>query len=138
MAKTTKLNPVLGVPVSYHPAYRFLSEVRFGRIVVGEAFFRLSPREQGAVLLHEVGHVKLGHVWRRWVFAALNFWRPRAIVAYCREQEFQADAYVAGCGYARDLAMVYAKMEVVPGPWHPAPKDRIERLARILIATPSA
>ena len=126
----------MGIHVEHRPKDKILSEARglwpFKKIVVGADFARLEPRCQGAALLHEVGHVKLFHLEKRIAFAILNFWRPAAIARYCREQEFQADAFAAGCGYGLDLALLFARLNEQSDPFHPSVRERIERLTRTL------
>jgi Zn-dependent protease with chaperone function len=133
MAKTTSLAPVLGIPVVHVPGLPVTAETSgigpWAKILVGEGIFRLEPRVAGAVLLHEAGHIKLGHLRKRVVFALLNFWRPMAIGHYCREQEFEADRFAAGCGYARELALYFMIVNAVSGPYHPPRSERVLRLA---------
>lgn len=98
------------------------------RIVVGRAFFAFPPREQQAMLLHEVGHVKLRHVAER----ARALWkvvlRPQEFAALCRRQEFEADAFAAHCGYASELAQAFGRIKAASGPLHPPVLERIARL----------
>lgn len=98
-------------------------------IVVGPAFSRFAPREQQAILLHEVGHVKLRHIEKR----ILNLWRiffwPSSFVRLCFVQEFQADAFCAGCGYGVDLALAMSRMKTDDRvSLHPSLNDRMARL----------
>lgn len=128
---------MLGIPVEYVPDLRVISETTgvgpWKRILVGNAFFDLEPRLQGAILLHEAGHAKLRHLEKRIWFAIRNFWRPMAIGSYCRNQEFEADQFAANCGYGRDLALVFARVDAPAGPYHP---NRLERIARLALVPP--
>lgn len=128
--------PVLGVPVGFKRRLTNISEARgiwpWKKIVVGPQFFDLEARCQGAILLHEAAHAKLFHLEKRIGYALLNFWRPAAIGRYCKMQEFQADAFAAGCGYGRDLALVFARFPAAGGDFHPSPEERIERLTGVL------
>lgn len=132
----TRLDPVLGIPIRYDDRLRIISEARglwpWKRIVIGPQFFRLEPRCQAAILLHEAGHAKLWHLEKRVAYALANFWRPAAIGRLCREQEFEADRFAAGCGYGRDLAIVFALVLNAGGTFHPSPAERIERLVGVL------
>ncbi len=102
---------------------------RFRKIVVGRAFFAFPPREQQAILMHEVGHVKMGHVRER----MRHFWkivlRPREFSAMCQRQEIEADRFAAMCGYAVELAQALGRVKPVEDPFHPPVAERISRLA---------
>ncbi len=103
---------------------------RWKCVVVGPSFFRFPPREQQAILLHEVGHVKLNHVEKR----LLRIWQivllPFAFARFCVAQEFQADYFAAECGYAIDLASALSRMRPdARAALHPAVGERIARLA---------
>lgn len=62
------LTPCLGIKVEYDQHLPILSYARglgfWKRIVVGPSFYMLTQRQQGAVLLHEVGHCKHLHTER--------------------------------------------------------------------------
>jgi Zn-dependent protease with chaperone function len=131
--KTIDLDPCLGIPVTFDPALKTISDSRglwrWKRIFVGPSFRSFPPREQAAMLLHEVGHCKLRHLERR-IFAALYliFWPP-ALARYCQRQEFQADLFAAHCGYGADLAHAFMRLRsVAGGPLHPPTEERISRL----------
>lgn len=127
-----ELPRVLGYPVVLDPECENISQVhgfwRPGKIVVGPNFFKLNQFEQGAVLVHEVGHLELGHArarWRRWWWLLL---KPAAFRAMCIEQEYEADHYAAERGYAGGLASIYGRIENAEGLLHPPVASRIERL----------
>lgn len=147
----------LGIPVRYDPSTKAIVDSRglwrWQEIVIGPTFLQLPPREQGAFLLHEAGHCKLGHVrklaWfiirnpRRlaifvWLglcadnqdgfFASVASVLPE-IAAYRKAQEFQADRFAAECGYGPDLARAFSRIRSEGGPFHPHPAERISRLS---------
>lgn len=101
---------------------------RWRKIVIGRAFLAFPPREQQAILLHEVGHVKMGHIWQR----AKAFWkvifRPTAFAALCQRQEFEADRFAAHCGYGAELAQVLGRVQPAQNAMHPPAAERIARL----------
>ncbi len=122
----------LGIRVVHDPSLRWIAHSRgigpWKKIVVGNDFFNFTPREQGAILLHEAGHCKLCHVEKR----IINLWRafiPKLMFDYLRNQEYQADYYAAQCGYGVDLATAFAKLRAVPQKlWYPDVDTRIARL----------
>lgn len=130
MAPTT--TNCLGIPVVYDVSMNTISEARgmwrWRKIFVGPAFLAFPPREQQAILLHEVGHLKLRHLERR-LFAALLliFWPP-SLARLCVAQEFEADRFARGCGYGADLARAFARVKSSPSPLHPSKEERIARL----------
>lgn len=128
---------LLGVPVvfrQYHLWERYFSIYPvcyaagiwpFKRVVVCPMFFALVPAQRFAVLMHEVGHVKLRHFEKR----LLAVW-SRGIVEFCRRQEFEADAFAAAHGQ-RDALIAFLSRGSVHEPasmLHPAPMERIKRL----------
>lgn len=102
---------------------------RWKYIRTGRLLYAFSSREKQAILLHEVGHVKLNHVERR----LLKFWQillmPVSFSKLCIAQEFQADYYAAECGYALDLANALSRMNSDgTASMHPQVSERIARL----------
>lgn len=126
--KRIELNPCLGIPVRFDPNQKTICESRglgfLKKVFVGPAFLAFPPREQQALLLHEVGHCKLRHLEKR-IVALLTPWRTARV---CREQEFEADRFAAGCGYGADLARAFLRIQAVPDPLHPPKEERIRRL----------
>lgn len=154
------IEPCLGIQVIYDPLLGAISDSRgvwrWKKIVVGRQFFGFPPREQGAILLHEAGHCKLGHVARLQFFIArsprrllkLLFFSIRSSFAgdgvrafhaalalalpdlaeYRKKQELQADRYAAGCGYGHDLARALARMHGDDSGFYPPRAERILRL----------
>lgn len=146
---------VLGIPVRYDPDLESVSITldwsrwwwpwkfakfpglveqrglfRWKHIVTGKNLSAFPPREQQAILLHEVGHAKLHHVEKR----LLRMWQivlwPAAFARLCINQEFQADFYAAECGYALDLASALSRLRTDSrASLHPAVGDRVARLA---------
>jgi Zn-dependent protease with chaperone function len=155
----TKLPACLGIPVAFDETFLGISDSRgflaWKKIVVGPAWLALTEREKGAVLLHEVGHARLLHAEKRFFPAlwmhlryplkvlailraataakAASLWdellEDSGFSALARRQEFEADSFAAGCGYGRDLAMVFTRTKAEFSPLHPPISERIERLA---------
>lgn len=133
------MNPILdvtrchGVRVRYDPQFIGISDSRgiwpLKRIFIGPTFLNFPPREQMALLLHEVGHCKLYHLEKR----IARLWlllRPKLLFAFCIEQEYEADRFVWRCGYAVELAQAFTRIRVVNSPLHPPVAERIARLLR--------
>ena len=127
-----ELPRVMGHRVLYRESCEHISCVhgfwRPGKIVVGPMFNRLTPFEQGAVLVHEVGHLELGHPrqrWRRWWWLIV---KPAAFRAMCIEQEYEADRFAAERGYGPALVSIYARIENASGLLHPPVQARIAKL----------
>lgn len=132
---------------------------RWKEIVIGPGFLSFPPREQGALLLHEAGHCKCNHIarlaWfiarsprRAWRFARCALEAARAgtdengffklvaermpdVATYRIGQEFEADRFAAGCGYAHDLIRAFGRIQSEGGPFHPHPALRIARLSGV-------
>jgi len=131
--KTHKNLPLChGIRVVYDPNTSSISDSRglwrWKKIIVGNNFFRFPPREQQAILLHEVGHCKLRHLEKRiastwWVVIA-----PRRLIELCVEQEFQADRYAAAHGYGDDLARAFSRIRGESNLLHPPLEERRRRL----------
>ncbi len=131
--KTINLNPCLGIPVVYDPALKVIADsrglARWKKVFVGPVFCAFPPREQQALLLHEVGHCKLRHLERRLLAALVLLFWPPALARYCRAQEFQADLFVLHCGYGKDLAQAFLRLRSThASPLHPPLQARIARL----------
>jgi len=123
----------LGVPVRYDPQAKMISDSRglwrWKKIVVGPMFWiNFDEREKQAILLHEAGHCKMFHLEKRILRLPLMLVRPSFVASYCRAQEFAADQFAAGCGYAQDLARALSKIRAGGGPLHPDLPTRIARL----------
>ncbi len=132
-AETIKLDPCLGIPVVYDPALKVIADsrglARWKKVFVGPVFRAFPPREQQALLLHEVGHCKLRHLERRLAAALVLIFWPPALATYCKRQEFQADLFAAHCGYGRELAAAFMRVKSVSqSPLHPPIEERIARL----------
>lgn len=122
----------LGIAVIHDTNLKMISESRgvlwWKKIVIGNSFFNFPEREKMAILLHEAGHCKLHHVEKRILSLWLAFW-PTLLARYCQNQEYQADYFVAKCGYGDDLASAFLRMIAYPqGAFHPAVDSRIARL----------
>ncbi len=135
-----KIDPVLGIPVEYREGYGGISEARgigrWERIVVGPKFLCFPPREQQALLLHEVGHRKLKHLEKRLRKLWLLFISPRSLARLCIEQEYEADRFVRACGFGMELAQAFMRVRPPSDPrsrlvdvyFHPPREERILRL----------
>lgn len=124
----------LGIRVAYKPKAKCIAESRglwpFQRIIVGPLFLSFPPREQEAILIHEVAHCKMRHLEAR----ILNLWMlvyPPLLRKLCVEQEHDADRYVRSLGYGSDLARAFAKLKVAPHLLHPDTSERIARLTSL-------
>ena len=131
-----EIAPCMGIPVIYRERAPYACYTiflwPFQRIVVSRDFMRLSPRQKMALLLHEVGHCKGHHLFWRLIM----FWRfvfsPAKLLAYCQEQEFEADRFAAERGFGADLIALYRQMKD-PESWelrlfHPTFRDRVARI----------
>jgi Zn-dependent protease with chaperone function len=125
----------LGIPIEYDPASRVIACSRWwgawAQIVVSPGFMRFHPRERTALLLHEAAHCRMLHVKQRLVSLWLLLWSPAALAELCRQQEFEADAFVARLGFGPDLAAALLRIDSLPSPFHPPKEQRIDRLLRI-------
>lgn len=131
-----KINDCLGIPVRFSRRLRVISDSRgiwrWKRIVVGPSFLSFPPREQQAILLHEVAHCKLRHLEERLKSLWKLIFGPSELFALCREQEFQADRFVAACGFGPELVQAFLRVGPRPAdPIHPPLQERIERLVAI-------
>ncbi len=120
-----------GIAVEFDSGFGLIAQARGiwnFTIVYGPALFQFQKREQHAILLHEAAHCRLGHVEKRLRALWRLFARPRSLALLCREQEFEADAWVANRGYGRELASALARMASMKGALHPSNADRIIRL----------
>lgn len=121
----------LGIRVVFDPTWSGISDSRglfwWKRIFVGRAFLGFPPREQQAILLHEVGHCKLRHLEKRLLGLWRALWWP-ALFRLCVAQEYEADRFAAGCGYGPDLAQAFRRIRARKSPLHPPLEHRIQRL----------
>jgi Zn-dependent protease with chaperone function len=122
----------MGVRVDYDQKAKFISDSRgigrWKKVVVGPLFMQFPPREQQAILLHEVAHCKLFHVEHRLKNLWLLFWRPSSLRQLCIDQEHEADAFVRSCGFGTDLALAFSKLRLTEHLLHPSTSERIARL----------
>ena len=96
----------------------------FKRIYLGVRFKRLSPKQQIAAVLHEMGHCELHHSEIRIVSLFLiAWWNPWWFLRICRNQELAADKYVVTHGYAHYLLDLLSGYDL--GGWiHPSNRER--------------
>lgn len=127
-----KLHPVQGIPVRYDEKFAGISDSRglwrWKRIYIGPAFLHFPPREQVALLLHEVAHCKLYHLEKRLARIWLALFGTQELFDYCQAQEYEADRYVLMCGYGVELAQAFLRVNERPDPLHPPRSERIARL----------
>lgn len=103
---------------------------RWKYIVTGRTLYAFPPREQQAILLHEVGHARMNHIEKRLLRAWQIVLWPFGFARFCIMQEFQADNFAAHCGYAVELASALSRMSTDHrASLHPAVADRLARLA---------
>jgi Zn-dependent protease with chaperone function len=86
---------------------RSVSWLWYKRIYVGTKFIGLPERVKMAVLAHELAHCEGHHT--EWRLLALICPIPLLIQWLCHWQEYQADAYVAQCGFGPELSWYLRK-----------------------------
>ena len=123
---------VLGIPVQYNPAVDTIAQsVGFlkKKILIGNAWFRLSGVEQQAVLYHEAWHCLDFHLEKRLLLLPLCWtqWAQRI----ARKQEIDSDAYAAHVGYGEAMLRVIMRHQS-GGPFYPSNKERIHALKTLL------
>ena len=128
------MDPFLGIPVRYAPQWSGLARARgiwpWQSIVVGRAFWRLTRRDQNAVLFHEAHHCRARHLEKRLLLLPL-FW-TRFAARRAREHEYAADAFCARQGYGVDLARVIWRFHTGPGDeFYPSSSERCARLNQL-------
>lgn len=104
----------------------------FRTVSRGAVLDRLTPHEKAAVLLHELGHLYHRHPGRR----LLRLLDPRKwgrLSALARQDEFEADEFAASFGFGKALSLFLQRFPDphTPGPFHPAPIERIARLNQL-------
>ena len=103
----------------------------WGTIQLGEGFYKLTPREQEAVLAHERGHIAHRHIRKRlwWIVTLRAIRNPDAYWAMCEAQELEADRYAAEQGHAAGMVSFLFRLA-----WHvksdgyPTVRRRIEAI----------
>ena len=92
----------------------------FKRVYVGTKFPAFSPRLKTAILLHEFAHCNGHHTEFRMLLWPIGLW-------LAKWQEYQADAYVARCGFGPELyCLLYP--ESPGGLFHPSNCQRRQKL----------
>lgn len=104
----------------------------FKWIVLGRWWFWLTPGEQNAVLMHEVGHCDRFHFEKR-LLALPLCWLP-AVRRWAREHEHEADACAVREGHGYALLRFLRRY---PGAcddtmFHPPPEERQQRILRLM------
>ncbi len=99
----------------------------WGTIQLGHDFYRLTPREQAAVLAHEQGHIHHRHALKRLWWLASFQWR--GFFQRCEVQELEADRYAADRGHAPGLiSFLFRQQMHVKLTGYPAARRRIEAI----------
>jgi Zn-dependent protease with chaperone function len=93
--------------------------------------FRILPEmTQLAILAHEEGHFRYGHLEERRKWWLRKFFNRKGYQAMCRRQELEADSFAAKQGYGKYLV---AYLRTLPDQKlnkgrHPSPSKRIEAI----------
>lgn len=69
--------------------------------------------EYSALMLHELGHIALGHLWRNAMMAVVFPWWPRS-QRVAEQQELDADRYVLRFGNGKALASALRSLSLHP------------------------
>lgn len=106
----------------------------FKRIIIGENYFYLTPREKYGVLLHEAAHCKKFHMEIRLLALPLLLINPDFNIRLSKEQEHQADEFAAREGYGVELLSAINKIKnhSEAGMFYPTYEARVERVNRII------
>jgi Zn-dependent protease with chaperone function len=99
----------------------------WGTIQVGDLFAKLSREEQSAVIAHEYGHLRYGHVARRlWWLASLQW---KGFFERCEKQELEADQFAVRCGARHGLeSFLLRHASRVKSPGYPTAAQRLEAI----------
>lgn len=123
---------VHGIPVSVNlhacHAARAFGIWPFKRIVVGENWFYLSPREKRAFLLHEVGHCKRFHMEKRLLALPMLLINSQFNIRMAIEHEHEADQFAAREGYGIELLAAIKRLGYTSGTFYPTYAARAERV----------
>jgi hypothetical protein len=133
-----QLGEVCGIPVRYQPQSKHMADARgvwpVKWIAVGPMWFTLTPREQQAVLYHEVWHCLALHMEKRLLGLPL-FW-TRWVREWAYNQEFDADEFAVAHGYGVELREVIKRHSAAHDPhldpFHPHPQQRVLRLQKMI------
>lgn len=102
----------------------------WGTVQTGPVFDQLPFLQQQAVVMHEKGHIRGFHAWKRlWWILTFRACTPD-FYAMCREQEHEADEYAAQAGHLRGMILLLRRLPGCRDPGYPSPQQRIERLLR--------
>ena len=103
----------------------------WGSIQFGEAFDRLTPHEQAAVLAHERGHIAHRHALKRlmWVLTLRAVFQPSNFFEMCEKQELEADRYAVVRGHRAGLISFLFRSNLhVKSAGYPTHQQRIEAI----------
>src|SRR5260370_1726825 len=94
----------------------------WGTIQTTDRFYALPIEQQIAVSMHEAGHIKRRHAWKRlgWIVTGRAFLQTEWFFDLCAMQELEADSYVRDSGYGRDLAAFLISHDTSATPGHPS------------------
>lgn len=121
-----------GIPLRHDPDVPLAQAHGFGLkrgwIGVSHAFYRLTGREQRAVLLHEEAHLRGHHLIKRLLL--LPLYNTRWGMALAVRQELAADAFCARQGFGAELLAVIRRYP--SGHFYPNKNERIEHLKALI------
>jgi len=102
----------------------------WGTIQTTDRFYALPLDQQIAVSMHEAGHIKRKHAWKRlwWILTGRAFFHTERFFAMCAAQELEADSYVRDNGYGADLAAFLISRGMSAAPGYPSVRRRLENL----------
>jgi hypothetical protein len=102
----------------------------WGTIQTTDRFYALPIDQQIAVSMHEAGHIKRKHAWKRlgWILMGKAFFQTERFFEMCAAQELEADSYVRDSGYGRELATFLISHVRSTAPGYPSVRRRLENL----------
>ena len=102
----------------------------WGTIQTTDRFYALPIEQQIAVSMHEAGHIKHKHAWKRlmWILTGKAFFRTERFFEMCAAQELEADSHVRDSGYGRELAAFLILHVRGTSPGYPSARRRLENL----------
>jgi Zn-dependent protease with chaperone function len=103
----------------------------WGSIQFGEAFDKLTPLEQAAVIAHERGHIVHRHAIKRllWVLTLRAVFQTEKFFEMCEKQEMEADRYAVSRGHRAGLISFLFRSNLhVKSAGYPTHKQRIEAI----------
>lgn len=150
VARLQQAENIFSVPVRYDPKRPGVAWAcgvwPWKSIVVGMAWFGLTPAEQQAALWHELGHCRLWHMEQRIAIVLFAYFKWAQKLA--RRHEFEADAFAVAHGHGFGmLRIIHRSMrsewafrervgpptidEVIERLLSPTPEDRAHNVLRL-------